>query len=87
MSLTQLAYQILKQLSVSDIKIAAKDFGLSHYYFVQKIKSIDTDIDDLFSAVECMVNVHNLKDNKIKEFHIIFLNQYRNNAKEKRSNK
>ncbi len=83
MSLPLLAHQILKQLTVNDIKIAAKDFGLSHYYFVQKIKSIDTDINDLFRAVECMINVHNLKDNKIKELHTIFLNQFRNNPKNK----
>lgn len=77
MSLTQLAYEILEQLPLSDVKKAAKEFGLSHYYFKQKIKSIDTDINVLYRAVECMINVHNIKDNEIKELHKIFLNQFK----------
>ncbi|WP_025742806.1 hypothetical protein [Aquimarina pacifica] len=78
MSLTQLAYQILIQLPIEDIRIAAKDFGLSHSYFKQKVKSVDTDKEDLFRAVESMVAAHNIRDQKIKESHKIFLTHFKN---------
>jgi len=81
MTLLHLAYQILTQLSVDDVKMAAQDYGLSYSYFKQKVKSIDTSEEDLFRAVECMVRVHNLKDQKVKEAHKIFINQFKNNLK------
>ncbi|TPN87092.1 hypothetical protein [Aquimarina algicola] len=78
MGLPELAHAIRKELSVNEIKQAAKEFGLSHFYFTQKIKSIDTSRDDLLRAVECLLKVHNAKNDKIQELYTKFLKEYEN---------
>ena len=72
MKLQLLANEILKELPVTDIKQAAKDFGVSHYYFKQKVKSIETNRNELLNAVASMITIHKNRNERIdvlyKEF-------------------
>ena len=82
MGLPDLAHSIRKQLSSKESKKAANLFGLSHFYFTQKIKSIDTDKEDLKKAVEYMVKVHKEKHKVILDLYNEFNNEFEiNNPK------
>lgn len=75
MILPQLVSEMLKQLSNEDIKIAAESYGLSKYYFTQKIKSVDTNSNDLVRAVECLMKTNQNRNDVIKELYEQFLSQ------------
>ncbi len=75
MKLLLLANSILKELPVSDIKQAANCFGVSHYYFTQKIKSIETNGNELLGAVNCMIEVHKKRTERIDEFYLEFIEE------------
>ncbi len=81
MGLPELAHAIRKELNVKETKQAAKEFGLSHFYFTQKVKSIDTSKDDLLRAVKCLLKVHNAKNENIQELYRQFLKEYENKKK------
>lgn len=78
MTLPELAHELRKLLCTRETKIAAKDYGLSHFYFTQKIKSIDTGKNDLMKAVNCLLKVHNARNEKIQEIYERFLEIYEN---------
>ena len=73
MKLQLLANAILKELPVNDIKQAAKNFGVSHYYFTQKVKSIETNQNELEKAVTSMMRIHNDRNDRIQKLYQEFL--------------
>ncbi|WP_027392957.1 hypothetical protein [Aquimarina latercula] len=75
MGLPELANSIRKELSVNDIKIAAKEYGLTYFYFTQKIKSIDTNHKELLRAVESLLNAHNSKNDRVQQLYKSFLSE------------
>ena len=78
MKLPELAHAIRKELNSNEIKEAAKEFGLSHFYFTQKIKSVDTSKQELLRAVECLLKIHNDKNERVQMLYQQFLNVYDN---------
>ncbi len=78
MKLPELAHAIRKELNTNEIKEAAKEFGLSHFYFTQKIKSVDTSKQELLRAVECLLKIHNDKNERVQMLYQQFLNAYDN---------
>ena len=77
MRLPQLAHAIRKELSVRESKQAAKEFGLSYFYFTQKIKAVDTNSKDLFNAVRCLLKVHKDRNSRIQKLYDDFLTEYK----------
>ncbi len=74
MGLPEIAHAIRKELTVEDSKKAAKKYGLSYFYFTQKIKAIDTKDEDLLRAVDCMLEAHNERNCRVQSLYQNFLN-------------
>ena len=78
MILPEITNELIKELTTSELKNAARNYGLSHYYFKQKVQSVETSNKELFKAMQCMMEIINQKQERINSIYEKFLKEYEN---------